>query len=49
MTPPGLTDESAGLVKRHNVCKRHIAIDTGFKQAELCTIFLHIISMWLKL
>ena len=32
----------AGTVKRHNVCKRHIAIDNGFK-------FLHIISMGLKL
>ena len=38
----------AGTVKRHNICKRHVAIGTGFKQAER-TIFLHIISMGLKL
>ena len=38
----------AGTVKRHNVCKRHVAIDTGFKQIER-TIFLHVISMGLKL
>ena len=31
-------------VKRHNVCKRHVAIDTGFKQTER-TIFLCVISM----
>ena len=37
-----------GTVKRHNVCKRHIAIDAGFKQTER-TIFLHAISMGLKL
>ena len=24
----------AGAVKRHNVCKRHVAIDTGIKQTE---------------
>ena len=34
----------AGTVKRHNVCKRHVAIDTGFKQTER-SIFLHVISM----
>ena len=28
----------AGTVKRHNVCKRHVAIGTGFKQTER-TIF----------
>ena len=37
-----------GTVKCHNVFKRHIAIDTGFKQTE-STIFLHLISMELKL
>ena len=37
-----------GTVKCHNVCKRHVAIDTGFKQTER-TIFLQIISMGLKL
>ena len=37
----------AGTVKCHNVCKRHAAIGTGFKQTE-CTIFLHIISMELN-
>ena len=31
-------------VKRHNVCKRHVAIDTDFKQTER-TIFLCVISM----
>ena len=31
-------------VKRHNVCKRHVAIDTGFKQTER-TICLCVISM----
>ena len=31
-------------VKRHNVCKRHIAIDTGFKQTER-TNFVCVISM----
>ena len=34
----------AGAVNRHNVCKRHVAIDTGFKQTER-TIFLHVISI----
>ena len=24
----------AGTVKSHNVCKCHVAIDTGFKQTE---------------
>ena len=24
----------SGTVKRHNVCKRHVSIDTGFKQTE---------------
>ena len=32
----------AGTVKRHNVCKRHVSIDTGFKQTERA-IFLHVI------
>ena len=35
----------AGTVKRHNVCKRHVSIDTGFKQTEGSAIFLHVISM----
>ena len=35
-------------MKRHSVCKRHVAIDTGFKQTER-TIFLHVILMGLKL
>ena len=26
--------EYAGTVKRHNVCKRHVSIDTSFKQTE---------------
>ena len=34
----------AGIVKRHNVCKRHVFIDTGFRQTERA-IFLHVISM----
>ena len=34
----------AGKVKRFNVCKRHVAIDTGGKQTEH-NIFLHVISM----
>ena len=34
----------SGTMKRHNVCKRHVAIDTGFKQTE-GAIFLHVISM----
>ena len=38
----------AGTVKHHNVCKRYVAIGTGFKQSEH-TIFLHVISMGLKL
>ena len=38
----------AGTVKRHNVCKCQVAIDTGVKQTEH-TIFLHVISMGLKL
>ena len=38
----------AGTVKHHNVCKRHVAIGTGFKQTEH-TIFLHVSSMGLKL
>ena len=41
----------AGTVKRHNVCKRHVAVDTGFpngfKQTER-NVFLHLISMGLK-
>ena len=37
----------AGSVKRHNVCKRHVAIDTGFKQTERA-MFLHVISMGLR-
>ena len=31
----------ADSVKRHNVCKRHVTIDTGVKQTER-TIFLHV-------
>ena len=38
----------AGTVKRQNVCKRHLAIDTGFKQTER-TIFLRVITMGQKL
>ena len=38
----------AGTVKRHNVYKRHVAIDIGFKQTERA-IFLHVISMGQKL
>ena len=38
----------AGTVKRHNLCKHHVAIDTGVKQTER-TIFLHVISMGLRL
>ena len=34
----------AGTVKHHSVCKRHVSIDTGFKQTER-TIFLHVVSM----
>ena len=34
----------AGTVKRHNVCKRLISIDTGFKQIKH-NIFLHVISV----
>ena len=34
----------AGIVKRCNVCKHHISIDTGFKQTERA-IFLHVISL----
>ena len=33
----------AGTVKQF-VCKRHVAIDTGFKQTKRA-IFLHVISM----
>ena len=40
--------QCVGTVKRHNVCKRNVAIDTGFNQTER-TIFLHAISMGLKL
>ena len=39
-----VTRDNAVKVKRHNVCKRHVAIDTGFKQTER-TIFLCVISM----
>ena len=38
----------ADTVKRHNVCKRHVAIDTGVKQTERI-FFLHIISIGQKL
>ena len=31
----------AGTVKRYNVCKRHVSIDTGFERV----IFLNVISM----
>ena len=31
-------------MKCHNVCKPHVANDTGVKQTER-TIFLHVISM----
>ena len=46
---PGINNKGrralyAVKVKRHNVCKRHVAIDTGFKQTER-TIFLCVISM----
>ena len=34
-------------LKRHNVCKRHVAVDTGAKQTER-TIFLNVISMGLN-
>ena len=37
-----------GTVKRHYVCKCHVAIDIGVKQSE-DTIFLQVISMGLKL
>ena len=37
-----------GTVKRHNVCKRHISIDTGVKQTERA-IFLHVISIGVKI
>ena len=39
-------DVYAGTVKRHNVCKRHVAIDTGLIQTER-TIFLHVIRDYL--
>ena len=42
------SQEYAGILKCHNVCKRHIAIETGFKQTE-CTIFLYVISVGQKL
>ena len=35
-------------MERHNVCKHHAAIDTGFKQTE-GTIFIHVISMGIKI
>ena len=28
------TFENSGTVKRHNVCERHVAIETGVKQTE---------------
>ena len=31
---PQHTSQYAGTVKRQNVCKRHVAIGTGFKQTE---------------
>ena len=34
----------ACTVKRHNVCKRHVSIETGFKQTERA-IFLSVISL----
>ena len=37
-----------GTVRRHNVCKRHVAIDTSVKQTER-TIFLQVISVEQKL
>ena len=37
------TSVYAGIVKRHNVCKRHVAIDPGFKQTER-TIFSTVIN-----
>ena len=37
-----------GTVKRHNVCKRHVSNDTGFKQTERA-IFLHVISNWITI
>ena len=39
-----VTVQYAGTVKRHTVCKRHVSIDTGFKQIERA-IFLHVISI----
>ena len=39
-----LVPKYAVTVKRHNVCKRHGFLDTGFKQTE-CTIFLCFISI----
>ena len=36
----GESSEYAGTVKRHNVCKRYISIDTGFNQTGHA-IFLH--------
>ena len=38
----------AGTVKRHNACKRHVAIDTGVKQFER-TFFLLVNSKGLNL
>ena len=35
-------------MKRHNVCKRHFAIDTGVKQTER-TFSLHVISIGIKI
>ena len=35
----------SGTVKRHNVRKRHVAIDTGVKQTEQAIFLLHVISV----
>ena len=40
----GMIKQYAGTVKRHNICKRHVSNDTGFKQIER-DIFLHVNSM----
>ena len=43
-----MTIENACTVKHRNVCKRHVAIDTGLKQTERI-IFLHVILIGLQL
>ena len=44
----GIECHITATAKCHNVYKCHVAIETGVKQTER-TIFLHIISMGLKL